>query len=324
MKNILITGFFGEGNLGDEAILKAICENLPKDIIPIITSNKKHSYGIAIKRKGLLSLPSFLKAAYNSPITIFTGGILQDWSWEGVTFFAHRIILTAKMGSIPVLFGAGIGPLRSEKARKLVTKALRFVKIAYVRDKSSYDLYKSLLPNADVRLGTDWTWHFPIDKIKTNSNQALGINLRQWKDKSLLNKAIEIINNLNHKKIGLLARKGDIKEFERVANLQNIKNPTDFTGFANECKKLTCGIAMRYHAALAMVRSGLPTKLICYDDKVKNLAESIGMSVDNGITEGFYVAPDEFFSNNELLYKKMRESFLTFILTAINKEKVCV
>ena len=130
LQNILLTGFFGEGNLGDEAILKAIYENLPKEITPIITSGSKHSFGIDIRRRGIFSIIPFLKAAYQSPVTLFTGGILQDWSWEGVTFFAYRIIAAAKMGSTPVLFGAGIGPLRSEKARRLVKKALSFVKIA--------------------------------------------------------------------------------------------------------------------------------------------------------------------------------------------------
>ena len=125
MKNILITGFFGEGNLGDEAILKAICENLPENIVPIITSGSiNHHFGKDIKRRSFFSWLYFLKAAFNSPVTIFTGGILQDWSWEGVTFFAYRILAAAKMGSMPVLYGTGIGPLRSNLAKILVKKAL--------------------------------------------------------------------------------------------------------------------------------------------------------------------------------------------------------
>ena len=310
MKSILITGFFGEGNLGDEAILKAICENLPKGIKPIITSNSQHNYGKDIKRKGFLSIPLFLKVAYNSP----TGGILQDWSWEGVSFFAYRIILAAKMGSTPVLYGAGLGPLRSDKAKELVKKALRFVKIAYVRDETSYNLYESLLPNANVRLGTDWTWHFPIEKIENDKNGYLGVNLRQWKDKNLLNNAIEIINKFNWEKIGLSARKFDIELIRNISSLKDVKNPTIFTEFANECKNLNCGIAMRYHVALAMLRSGLPTKLICYDDKVKDLAKSTGMIIDkNNITKGFNLAPNDFFTKNERLFKEMKKSFLELL-----------
>ena len=314
MKSILLTGFFGEGNMGDESILKAICENLPSEITPIITSGSKQDFGISIRRRGIFSWPSYLKAAYKSPVTVFAGGILQDWSWEGVTFFAYRIIAAAKMGSTPVLFGTGLGPLRSEKARKLVKKALSFVKIAYVRDKTSYDLYKSLLPNANVKLGTDWTWHFDIEKQHNAESNLLGINIREWLDKSLLNNAINEVNKIDGAKIGLAARKGDIKLLQGIPNTTKILCPNSFVDFSQNCKNCSHGIAMRYHAALAMLRTGLPTKLICYDDKVKDLAESTGMILNqNGISLDFNAPPCDFFTKNEELYLEMKKSFLEVI-----------
>ena len=314
MKNILLTGFFGEGNMGDESILKAICENLPNDITPIITSGSKQEFGLSIRRRGIFSWPSFIKAAYNSPLTVFAGGILQDWSWEGVTFFAYRIIAAAKMGSTPVLFGAGIGPLRSEKSRKLVKKALSFVKIAYVRDKTSYDLYKSLLPNAKVKLGTDWTWHFPIDKQNNLDSNSLAINLRAWKDSSLLNNAIKEINDFNGIKVGLAARKSDIKLFKNINNISETLCPSSFIDFSKYSDKHGYGIAMRYHAALAMLRTGLKTKLICYDDKVKDLAQQAEIILDkNGISLDFNTPPCSFFTKNEELFKEMKKSFIEVI-----------
>ena len=314
MKSILLTGFFGEGNLGDEAILKAICENLPKEITPIITSGSKHSFGVDIKRRGVFSIFPYLKAAYQSPVTLFTGGILQDWSWEGVTFFAYRIIAAAKMGSVPVLFGAGIGPLRSQRARKLVKKALSFVKVAYLRDQTSYDLYKELLPNANIHLGTDWTWHFPISKTKEINDSVLGVNLRQWANDDLLQKAIEQINSFDGEKIGLLARRGDIKTIKRIDNLSDLKDLNDFSECAQICNNFKFGIAMRYHVALAMLRNGLSTKLVCYDDKVKDLAISTAMKLDeNDISLGFNKAPEEFITNNEQLFSKMKDAFFKLL-----------
>lgn len=310
MRSILLTGFFGEGNMGDESILKAICQNLPSDITPIITSGFKQEFGISIRRRGIFSWPSYLKAAYNSPLTLFAGGILQDWSWEGVTFFAYRIIAAAKMGSTPVLFGAGLGPLRSGKARKLVKKALSFVKIAYVRDKTSYELYKSLLPNANVKLGNDWTWHFPIEKQHNIESSCLGVNIRDWLDKSLLNNAINEVNKIDDAKIGLAARKGDIKLLQNIPNMSETLCSEYFEDFAQNCENCSRGIAMRYHAALAMLRSRLPTKLICYDDKVKDLAKSAGIILDkNGISLDFNAPPCDFFTQNEKLYEEMKKSF---------------
>lgn len=310
MQSILLTGFFGEGNLGDEAILKAICQNLPQEITPIITSNFKHNYGIDIKRRGFFSWYPFLNAAYQSPVTLFAGGILQDWSWEGITFFAYRIIAAAKMGSTPVLFGAGIGPLRSEKARKLVKKALSFVKIAYVRDKTSFDLYKNLLPNANVKLGTDWTWHFPIKKIKGINESILGVNLRQWNNINLLRKAALQIDSFHGRKIGLVARKNDEYAIYKTFNTVDLRNIADFSECASICENFSHGIAMRYHVALAMLRSGLETKLVCYDDKVKDLAISNGIQIDEtGISFGYEKASEKFLTSNEQLFAKMRTAF---------------
>lgn len=317
MKNILITGFFGEGNLGDEAILKAICENLPENIVPIITTGSiQHNFGKDIKRRGFFSWPYFLKAAFCSPVTIFTGGILQDWSWEGVTFFAYRIIAAAKMGSIPVLYGAGIGPLRSNLAKILVKKALSYVKVAYVRDKTSYDLYKSLLPNANVKLGTDWTWHFPVEKVKEirkQNDSNLCFNLRPWKYNSkLIDEALKLINCFPSKKVALIARKGDNLNY--VFNLIDIKEVNDFVECAKFCLNFSYGVAMRYHVALAMLRAGLETKLVCYDDKVIDLAESAGLFIKlDEITQGYKKASDEFFTTNEARFQEMKDSFLELI-----------
>lgn len=314
MNNILLVGFYGEGNLGDEAILQAICQNLPENVNPIITSGVKQNFGVSIRRRGLLSWPSFLMAASKSPITVFSGGILQDWSWEGVTFFAYRIITAAKMGSAPVLFGAGIGPIRSEKARRLVKKALSFVKLAYVRDKSSYDLYKSLLPEANVYLGTDWTWHFDINKQKSTAEPKLAVNIRQWGNEQLLSESFDIVKAFDGAKVGLAARKGDGKLIKDAIGLEDVSCPESFVSFAEACKGCSHGVAMRYHAALAMIRAGLATKLICYDDKVKDLAFSAGMSLNkNGISSHFNAPSCDFFAANDKLYQNMKKEFLNLL-----------
>lgn len=312
IENILLVGFYGEGNLGDEAILQAICENLPKEITPIITSGCKQRFGETIRRCGLLSWPAFFKAARKCPITVFSGGILQDWSWEGITFFADRIKVAARMGSIPVLFGAGIGPLRSERAKRVVKDALSLVKVAWVRDKDSYDLYKSLLPEANVFLGADWTWHFNVNRQEIIPEHQLAVNLRQWSDKQLLKDAFAAVNEFDGKKFGLAARKGDINLINEAIGSRTAICPVSFVDFAEVCQGCSRGIAMRYHAALAMLRSGLPTKLICYDEKLKSLAESAGIPLNkNGISSNFNAPSCDFFIKNDKSYQRMKKSFLT-------------
>ena len=129
-----------------------------------------------------------------------------------------------------------------------------------------------------------------------------------------MNNAIEEINKFEGIKTGLAARKGDIKLLESIPNRVEILCPNTFVDFSQKCKNSSYGIAMRYHAALAMLRAGLPVKLVCYDDKVKDLAESAGMTLDNNsISLDFKAPPCDFFNNNEKLYEEMKKSFLDVI-----------
>ncbi|HAE40234.1 MAG TPA: hypothetical protein DCG57_16610, partial [Candidatus Riflebacteria bacterium] len=146
---ILLCGFFGEGNLGDETILQAIRQQLPDSCSLTITSGRLSSIGgQSIGRRGILAWPAFIQALLENDAAIFSGGILQDWSFEGVTFFALRMIAASMLRCEPALWGAGIGPLRSPGGKKLASRALKRVNSAWLRDDASNRLYQELTGNA--------------------------------------------------------------------------------------------------------------------------------------------------------------------------------
>ena len=125
---------------------------------------------------------------------------------------------------------------------------------------------------------------------------------------------MEEISKFDEEKIGLAARKGDIKLLQGIPNTKEILCPNSFIDFSQKCKNLSRGIAMRYHAALAMLRAGLPTKLICYDDKVKDLAFLSNMTLDKkSISLDFNAPPCDFFTKNEKLYEEMKNAFIGVI-----------
>lgn len=311
---ILVTGFFGEGNLGDEAILQAICSNLPSGASPVVTSGARQPLARAIRRRGLAAWPAYLYAARESRFAVFSGGILQDWSFEGVTFFALRIIAASIFGCQPTLWGAGVGPLRSVGARQIARRALRRVKTAWLRDSASVKLFNELA-SCEANLGTDWSWFFPVEwQNEPRQNAPMALNLRQWSSGNWHEQIAHQLKHNERKIIGLAARKGDVAVIKELAPAASVMQPATFAEFADTCSNFSFGIAMRYHAALAMLRTGLPVKFIAYDSKVADLAEAANIiTLQQNQVADFRQARTDFCKENEFRLTLMQQAFKNMV-----------
>jgi len=319
--NILLTGFFGEGNLGDDSILRAIFANLNKNDQLVFTSGNSPTISgpIPIKRKGFLSWPLFLNALKDSNATVFSGGILQDWTFDGTIFFALRILAAASFNKRPSLWGAGMGPIRSKAARRIAAKAINRLETAWLRDDFSIETFrriKSQKANVNLNRGTDFSWHFKIEFLeKSQLNGPLGLNLRPWVFSSDWKK--NIINQLkfiDRHMIGIAARKSDVATIKKYSPKATLLIPDSFQRSAQICRQLGCGIAMRYHIGLAMLRSGIPTKLIGYDPKVVNLAQKAGIELlKSNSLSGFKVANKDFLISEQKQYSSMQQAFKEYL-----------
>ncbi len=311
---ILLCGFFGEGNLGDETILAAIRDQLPDSCGLTVTSGRHMLYGgMAIRRRGLLAWPSFLQAAFENDVAIFSGGLLQDWSFEGVTFFALRMIAASTLRCEPTLWGAGIGPLRSPGAKKLAARALKRVKTAWLRDKSSLQLFSELTgtPASD---GADWSWHFPVSASPERENAPMALNLRQWESEEWRGQVAHQLRHGQRQVVGMAARRSDIDVIRELAPTASIMQPETFSEFAESCRNFSLGMAMRYHAALAMIRAGLPVKLVAYDNKVSELARAAGvLTIAENQISGFKTADPLFISTQQQKFANMQNAFASWI-----------
>jgi polysaccharide pyruvyl transferase WcaK-like protein len=319
--NILLTGFFGEGNLGDETILQAIFANLGQNDRLVFTSGNKPSISgpIPVMRKGMLSWPDFLYATRNCSKAIFSGGILQDWSLDGTVFFALRIIAAAISGKKPSLWGAGIGPIKSRAARRIAAKAINRLSTAWLRDDISIESFNKIKSSrAPVKpyRGTDFSWHFKVEFQKDiRSNGPFGLNLRSWPFSTEWKKNIlRQLKFIDRHVIGISARKSDLTIIKNYAPEATVFIPESFQTAAQICSQLGCGIAMRYHVALAMLRSGIPVKLVGYDQKVINLANQSGIELlQNNSVSGFKCADKNFIQKEQQHFKNMQQAFKNYL-----------
>jgi polysaccharide pyruvyl transferase WcaK-like protein len=313
--NIILTGFYGEGNLGDEAILEALCRNIPDNAKIRFTSGKFHKQarGIPIRRRGLLSWPKFVTSLKNSKHCIFSGGILQDWSFEGVSFFALRILAAKVAGAQPSLWGAGLGPIKRPGLRPLAAKALRRVEAAWLRDQYSVNEFKELT-GKKAQLGTDWSWDLGIETASKSHGNALGINIRPWFENEWQKNLKIQLDVKSEPRIAIGARLEDLKLLKTLLPGSPYLNPGSFEELLRICANLKLGIAMRYHVALAMIRARIPVKLITYDEKVREIAKESNICAlsENSLTD-FRKADNAFFKTHKKRIEQMKEAFTKFL-----------
>lgn len=308
-KKLLIIGFFGEQNLGDETILKALLSHAGDATVT--------GYGVdydskCIKRRGLASWPAFLSALRSSDLCMLTGGILQDWSLEGTTFFALRIIASAFLGKPVSLWGGGLGPLRTQSCIKIATRSLKKVDLAWLRDAQSCKLFYNLT-GTKCNLGADWSWNFPV----TNTYYPDGpfiLNLRSWPFNNYSTLISDLLNYIDRKVIGVALRPSDTYSIKQVSSNSTVLIPATFTDLASNLNLASSALTMRYHATLAALRAGVPTMAIAYDNKVAHLAADAEIAcLGKNKKVMFKKASDRFISDSQKKYSIMQKAFKQYI-----------
>ncbi|KJS81351.1 MAG: hypothetical protein JM58_17140 [Peptococcaceae bacterium BICA1-8] len=201
MKRVVISGYYGFNNAGDEAVLYSIISSLKKqsvDIeITVLSNNPEQTaklYNVqAINR---WKLTNILKAIKNSDLLISGGGsLLQDVTSKNGILYYLGVIFFAKLLRTPVLvYSQGIGPVKMKRNRRLTAFILNMVNSITVRDESSKKDLEEMGVKKDIVVSADPVLGFSPEEIKIekgwellervgvniNDGKILGISVRPW------------------------------------------------------------------------------------------------------------------------------------------------
>ncbi|MBC7541255.1 MAG: polysaccharide pyruvyl transferase CsaB [Candidatus Sericytochromatia bacterium] len=143
-QRILISGYYGYGNLGDEAILaatiamfRAKAPDIQLTALSADPQATEAAHGIqALPRWGIAPLWRGLRQA--DLFLLGGGGLLQDvTSWKSPLYYAGQLVAARLAGTPSMLWAQGIGPLQGGAMRQAVGAALGGVRMATVRDAES-------------------------------------------------------------------------------------------------------------------------------------------------------------------------------------------
>lgn len=141
---VVISGYYGFNNLGDEAVLYSMLQALRREIpgleVTVLSNNPAataQEYGVrSVDRWNLWAV---VDAVRNSDLLLSGGGsLLQDVTGIKTLFYYLGVIMIARFFRRPVMYYAqGIGPVNTGLGRRLVGSVTQGVKAVTVRDEES-------------------------------------------------------------------------------------------------------------------------------------------------------------------------------------------
>ena len=144
MSNIVISGYYGSKNAGDEAMLSAMLEIFseldPKLNITVISSDPDYTkIRHGVNAVNWLNVIDILKVLYKADLLISGGGsLLQNVTSGRSLYYYMGILFLAKLVHTPImLYAQGIGPIYGRFARRLMRWFGNHSSLITVRDEDS-------------------------------------------------------------------------------------------------------------------------------------------------------------------------------------------
>ncbi len=146
-----VSGYYGFGNLGDDAILHAICGMFRQFPVPVRLTVLSNDPADTVRQYGLTAVPRFsplglFRTLKNSDILISGGGsLLQNkTSTRSLIYYLTVIRLAQLLHKPVVVYANGIGPLFGNRNRRLVRKAIEKCALVTLRDHQSVEELQNL------------------------------------------------------------------------------------------------------------------------------------------------------------------------------------
>lgn len=179
MYNILISGYYGFNNIGDESILRTVIDNLREklpdvDITVLSRSPAQTSEKYGVKAVRRMNLWSILRSVRHCDMLLSGGGsLLQDaTSGRSILYYLFILRLAQLLGKRTFIYSQGIGPIANPRNRRLTAAVLRRTDGIVVRDAGSRDLLLEIgVPAERIHVTAD-----PVIRVK-KPDTALGLEI---------------------------------------------------------------------------------------------------------------------------------------------------
>ncbi len=306
--DVVISGYYGYGNSGDEALLSAMLKHLrqvnPELSLCVLSKNPRateKAHGVSsINRYNYCKIKKAMKQA---KLFISGGGsLLQDvTSSRSLRYYLFLIQTALRVGTRVMLYANGIGPVLRAKNRKVVKETLNKVSAITLREQASMEELASLgvntetvLVTADPALDIRPADEDSIQKLMQEQgicgeDKLLGISVRPWKNcsETFEKNLAEAIGSICEKR-GLtpvflpMQYPEDYEISQRIVGqlpckahiLPQAVSAQEMIGLISRMELL---LAERLHSLIYAANAHVPTIGLSYDSKVDAFMDYIGI-----------------------------------------------
>lgn len=337
---ILMSGYYGFHNAGDDAILNAIYRNLTNlegniEVRVLIkdpeSAGKIYDYDMVDR----FQIPSLLKALHRCDLLISGGGsLLQDrTSTKSIMYYLTIMNLAKLMRKKVMLYANGIGPVIKPANRRRVAAAVNRADLITLRDANSVEQLRSMgVKRDDMHITADPV--FTFECIAREQAQQLlereeipqdkpfvGVSLRSWYDlPGFAEKIAEICDKIyghyGRNIVFIVMQTPDDMQISRQVQ-ELMRSPSyilpgryrtdELMGMVG-CADFT--LCMRLHTLIFAAHMQVPTLGLVYDPKVRYHLESLEMpslgDVDTLSVEAAMERVDDVIQNREIYAEKLK------------------
>jgi polysaccharide pyruvyl transferase CsaB len=309
---VVISGYYGFGNSGDEAVLQSIvialrdeADKLGFKIEPIVLSNDpaetSRMYGVRAVHR--LKPHHLLRAIWKCDGVISGGGsLLQDVTGIGsIPYYLAVVGMAQWLGKPTFVYSQGIGPVNRKSFYPWIRRVLGRCRYLSVRDEESAELLERMrIERGRIHVVPDPVMGLPLRGARalegggSEERPLIGVSVRFWnEDRSELDGLAAALADIRARRdvrirflpfhlpsdaeasryvIGRMGLPADDKNVEIV---ENAAHPQDMLAEVGACRLL---VGMRLHSLIYAASQLVPMIGISYDPKIDQFLRRLRMT----------------------------------------------
>jgi len=329
MANLLLAGYFGAGNLGDDALLLGFIQGLgnTEHGITVMSGNPEETYRLyglrSIDRKNMNAFKTALEVA---DALVFPGGsIFQDASSvKSVAYYGNLVKMAKAKGKKVIFLSQGVGPLTTFLGKRWAASAFEMADAVAVRDQGSLATLQSLGIKRPIRVTADMAFLLPkpVDTdtmgFAVGGMKAVGISVRPYGKKDEIQKLfgefarllfnaqmMPVFIEMDKQHDGPLILDISKAQGGKIPDLRKLQTPMQAQ---QRMARLDAVVAMRLHAGILATTVGVAPFMVSYDPKVTAFAKLLDLQTAPNVVG--------------LTPQRLFDSFMQFMRDRERNEKV--
>lgn len=305
---ILIAGYYGFHNAGDDAVLHGIITSLrrydPTVHCRVLSNQPRHTRALfripAYDRWNPWTIIRQLKKA--DMLVMGGGGLLQDVTSPRSILYYLGVVQMAKWLDKPVVFYAqGFGPVRRPLSKWLIRRTLNDIDLITVRDEGSRDDFlrtgvtrPPLLVTADPAMAIDTSLvdaemgRAILERHRVPASRVAVVSVREWPTAKVPYKRIfaeglkRLIEGGWHVVFLPMQHPKDLRPSREIARHLGpaatvIETPLTVFDILNVIKAADMVVGMRLHSLILAALLSVPAVAFSYDQKIERFSRRVGI-----------------------------------------------